>query len=809
MKTLILFFLTLPLAVISYAQNQFCTTSDIHKSKLLSDSAYRTGVEEIEDEITAILNNRGTRNTDILVIPIVVHVIHLGEAIGTGSNIPDHQIYEAINGLNSRYRRYVGSGVDTEIEFCLATRDPNGNPTTGINRVDGSGVPNYATDGIEGSVPGGADANTVKALSIWPHLNYYNIWVVNNIYGNTAGYANYPNSDPYEGAVIEKAYMTYNYETLSHELGHGLYLYHTFEGDGNGCPANLICQSSGDRVCDTPPHTNTDCGSTNPCSISGVWDNSRYNIMSYCYPDYEEGRFTEGQKTRMRATMLTSPRSQLLNSKGCIPVDFYTRITKVDNLCNGECNGSITVNPIYPSSYSYLWNTGETEETISGLCAGNYSVTITDTNNLSYTTTITISQPEELIVTTSETPSCDNSATGTATITATGGSVISTEYLIEDWEQPNTTWVIANGTQVNKWKIGSAISNGGNNSVYISNDDSLNWYSVSYYPSVVHFYKDVIFPAGSSSKLLFDLKCNGEYNYDYLTVSLAPTSYVPVAGTVPNTSYRIGATQYLYQMPFETNTIEINSIYAGTTRRLIFSWSNDFTAGGLPPAAIDNIIISHSSTTGYTYAWNTNPVGINSVINSLVPGSYSYSVSDANDCSSFGSVIIENSQQPPTPVISQNGTILSCSTTGMSSYQWFANGNIVPACSTMTCSCGWDVNYTVIITDSSGCSSESEVFNATNCTSAIDEVDKTDLNLYPNPNLGLFTLAGKVRNTKNVSLILFNTVGEIVYSEIIKSVGNSVYKTFNLANLAAGLYTLQIITETKTESRKLIVQKKN
>ena len=110
--------------------------------------------------------------------------------------------------------------------------------------------------------------------------------------------------------------MTSNSGTLPHEVGHGFFLYHTFNGDGGNvsCPVDTNCIINGDRVCDTPPHKQNDCGATNPCTVTGVWDNSRYNYMSYCPL---VNRFTQGQKDRMRATAIIAPRASLLTSAGC------------------------------------------------------------------------------------------------------------------------------------------------------------------------------------------------------------------------------------------------------------------------------------------------------------------------------------------------------------------------------------------------------------------------------------------------------------------------------------------------------------
>ena len=305
----------------SKAQTAECATDYIHNNLMKTDSVYRKKLLVLESEVEAIIKNQATNKLTSIIyrIPVVVHVIHLGEALGTASNISDIQIQQAIAGLNDRFRNVNSLGVDVELEFCLASKDPNGNSTNGIKRVNGSSVTNYSVTGITptGNPCIGAVANTIKDLSRWPVSDYYNIWVVSKICnGGFVGYASYPVGGLYDGLVIASTSMTSTSGTLPHEVGHGFFLYHTFNGDGGNvyCPVDINCLTDGDRVCDTPPHKQSDCGTTNPCTSSGVWDNSRYNYMSYCPL---VNRFTQGQKDRIRAAAIAAPRASLLTSVGC------------------------------------------------------------------------------------------------------------------------------------------------------------------------------------------------------------------------------------------------------------------------------------------------------------------------------------------------------------------------------------------------------------------------------------------------------------------------------------------------------------
>jgi hypothetical protein len=302
------------------ADSHGCGTDAHHQYLLKTDEEYKAGFLKQKATLDSLKHAPVVRprTSQVLTIPVVVHVIHLGDPIGVRSNISDDQIYGAIQGLNERYANFNEQGIDIEMSFCLATRDPNGCPTSGINRVDGSGIPGYAEDGVTWDGSCGVDEREVKDLSKWPTWEYYNIWVVHDICGSIAGYAYYPNGNEYDGTVIDIVSMTYENGTLAHELGHGMNLKHTFSGDDDGnCPANDDCLEDGDEVCDTPPHRTSFCGANNPCSNEGEWSNSRYNWMSYCFAAAEDGRFTEGQRTRVWDAMSVDPRASLLSSDGC------------------------------------------------------------------------------------------------------------------------------------------------------------------------------------------------------------------------------------------------------------------------------------------------------------------------------------------------------------------------------------------------------------------------------------------------------------------------------------------------------------
>ena len=115
--------------------------------------------------------------------------------------------------------------------------------------------------------------------------------------------------------------------TLTHEMGHYMGLYHTFETvfntTGNDCPDDNDCATQGDLICDTHPHKITDCGSTS-CPGSGDLNNSFFNYMSYCGP---LTRFTQGQKTRVRLILFSQYRIGLITSSALIPTNIALEVS--------------------------------------------------------------------------------------------------------------------------------------------------------------------------------------------------------------------------------------------------------------------------------------------------------------------------------------------------------------------------------------------------------------------------------------------------------------------------------------------------
>ena len=311
-----------------------CGFDNMHHQRMANDPAYAAAINGMEAQWAQMMTGP---MPNLLVgpatygpgksyqIPIVIHVMLPGGAnpIGSQYNPTDAQLIGMVDYLNKTYAAtWAGypdtnnGGVFIPLEFVLAKRDSNCNATTGIERVDASGVANYTACGVG---TGGANDVLIKNLSRWPTDRYYNIWIVNKIDCEdgtgpgpyTAGYAYFaPAPVQDDGTIMLAISSTAGQKVLPHEIGHAMTLYHTFEGGNTTtCPpaeTNVTCATINDRVCDTRPEkqSNFNCPvDPNPCyPPTNTYDFVQHNMMDYSScPD----RFTAGQRTRVMNGFLT------------------------------------------------------------------------------------------------------------------------------------------------------------------------------------------------------------------------------------------------------------------------------------------------------------------------------------------------------------------------------------------------------------------------------------------------------------------------------------------------------------------------
>ena len=303
----------------------------------------------------------------------------------------------------------------------------------------------------------------------------------------------------------------------------------------------------------------------------------------------------------------------------------------IDATCFGEDSGSATVQASGGTTpLSISWSNGDSGNTASNLTAGTYSATVTDANNCTETLSVTIAEPTELAISTfsSVDVSCFGDNDGSASAEAEGGTAPYT-YL---WSNGD------GGSSVQNLSAGSYTASiiDANGCVF-TQDFTINE------PSAL----------ATTQVNLSQVDCNGE-----------ATGAISLIGTG-------GTTPYTYQWSNGDTNPSISNLAAGTYGLTITDAQQcDFTTSFLieEPSllTIDDVIatdvdcfgdasgaaeiLAAGGTAPHTYQWSTGST--NSAINNLSAGTYVFTVTDANGCSTVSSATINE----PTPLANTSST---------------------------------------------------------------------------------------------------------------------------------------------------------
>lgn len=372
---------------------------------LPSVDVFETELARLQEEYLQKRNiNRAAQA--VIQIPIIIHVVHNGENVGSGANISQAQVESQIRALNEDYRKKINTpgynthpdGADVEIEFVPALRDEDGNTLAepGIHRYNG-GRSYWERNPVE---------NTLKPATSWDPNQYFNIWVCafGGDLDQVLGYAQFPSLSGLsglqnnEGAVntdgVIIAYQFFGTEgnvsapynggrTTTHEVGHWLGLRHIW-GDG-GCNIDDYCD-------DTPRagEANYNCTQNNSCTQYAGNDMIE-NYMDYT-PDACMNIFTEDQKNRMLTVMNNSiRRKELLTSTVHLPQESAPIAAFTVNTTNISVGQSVSFtdeSTFDPTSWSWTFTGAETTSSTvknpSGIVynsPGCYEVILVATNS--------------------------------------------------------------------------------------------------------------------------------------------------------------------------------------------------------------------------------------------------------------------------------------------------------------------------------------------------------------------------------------------------------------------------------------------
>ncbi|HRP39175.1 MAG TPA: gliding motility-associated C-terminal domain-containing protein [Chitinophagales bacterium] len=446
------------------------------------------------------------------------------------------------------------------------------------------------------------------------------------------------------------------------------------------------------------------------------------------------------------------------------PTELLASETHQNISCFGGNNGSIDVTVSGGTTpYTFIWNDGNTNEDRTSLTQGNYSVTITDANNCTKTLSITISEPTQLVVTSSHTNvTCFGLNDGTLTINVSGGTQ-PYSYLGNSIPvgastlpsfSPNTytaiiidanncsdtiTETITEPTQLTlgEQHIDASCFGNNNGSIDVTVNGGTPTYTYHWNDSTTTEDRATLTQGNYSITVTDANNCTATISATInepagvpLSVSAADANCFGANGSA-TASPSVGQSPYTYQWSAGNSTTAIAALPAGNytvtstatdgckqigsfaiaepTQISITNTSNNLKCNGDNSGSIK---VSASGGVGnLSFTWNPNVSSTDSA-SQLAAGTYNIIVTDGNNCTSTNTVTLN---EPTTLQLTafptattcnglSDGSILSNATGGTPTFTYTATNNT----NNYTSANGIFSNlaagvYTVVATDVNGC----------------------------------------------------------------------------------------------------------
>ncbi|MFH1321803.1 MAG: SprB repeat-containing protein, partial [Bacteroidota bacterium] len=377
----------------------------------------------------------------------------------------------------------------------------------------------------------------------------------------------------------------------------------------------------------------------------------------------------------------------LMDNISCIsPVQAM--VTSTDVTCYNACNGTATASPTSGTPpFTYSWAPGgQTTATITNLCPGTYTVTVTDAGSQTTTADAIIAQPSALIITPSQTNvSCLSGSNGSATATASGGTSPYT-YL---WSNSGTTPTIS-GLTAGSYSVTVTDANGCQTTTsYNINDGGI----VSAYISAS---VDVSCAGGNNGTATVTVT-DGTPFYNYLWSN----------GQTTQTAVSLTASSYTVQVTDSkgcSTTVNVTITEPPLLNASIFLTTDASCSGSCNGQAT---VTASGGTGAYTYLWDNGQTIPNAT--GLCAGTENVTVTDANGCTTSASATIN---EPPPLAMSETITDPGCTDscngnvvvsviggTFPYTYQWNDSYSQTTATAYNLC----DGTYIITVTDNNGC----------------------------------------------------------------------------------------------------------
>ncbi|MFK7810095.1 MAG: lamin tail domain-containing protein [Saprospiraceae bacterium] len=529
----------------------------------------------------------------------------------------------------------------------------------------------------------------------------------------------------------------------------------------------------------------------------------------------------------------------------------YTAFQQTNNNCFGENNGVISLNATGGvGNYTYSWSNGVPENSAGALTAGEYSVTITDGNDCTFTDLFEITEPTEITVASNVINlDCYNDNDGSIQVNTSGGTggyqllwnTGATTPLLENLMQGDYTLTVTDELACTTVQTFSVEEPAQLLSTLVGfpvvcNDASDGALALSIIGGTAPFTYEWI--DGSTDDELNNLSA-GEYS---VTITDANDCVTEEQETLVNPPILEATYDQVDNECFEGMTGSLSTNISGGVAPYNYNWSNgdnnalttDLAAAeytltltdangcsfeetfNITEAPMINIISTinqitcfesedasisidvNGGTPGYNFEWSTGVV--EDSIGGLSAGSYLVTVTDQAGCQdtvsySIGEpVLFQIEETIEEPLNGGGGMITIAPTGGLAPYsiEWNTGDSEL----TISELAGGTYNYT--ITDANGCIIEGSV-------SLIDvsvaKLSKGDLNIYPNPTNGLINIEG---NFSEMELHVIDLLGRTV--QHFTKDGMAAVWSIELGDLADGVYFLRVETETGFWMERVVVE---